>query len=102
MGTKTHRGLARMKDPIPIHDYLPVHTNQDIKRRQNKDKESTVTGAKEIQQLNPDGPDNRRSIWPQPFYSKMISSKAGPITELEARPFSMQPKRKAKLPFMTG
>ena len=41
-------------------------------------------------------------IFDRTTVAKMISSKAGPITELEARPTSMQPKRKAKLPTMTG
>ena len=46
--------------------HLLVHTNQDIKRRQNKDKDSTVhTKAKEIQQLNRGGPDQRYYIRPQ-------------------------------------
>ena len=39
-----------------------------IKRRKNKDKDSTVhklnTGAIEIQQVNPGGPDNSQSIRP--------------------------------------
>ena len=50
--------------------HLLVHTNQDIKRRYNIDKVSTVHTteylANETQQLNPGDPGRRQYIRPQP------------------------------------
>ena len=47
--------------------HLPEHTSQDIKRRYSKDKDlivnKTETGAKDIQQVNPGGPDKAIKIY---------------------------------------
>ena len=59
------------------------------------------TGPKEIQQLNPGGPDNRRNIRSQPSYLE-ISFSVGIIIESGVQPASVQLKRKAKLPTVIG
>ena len=60
---QTHRRPVHMKDPQLIND---------TKRRQSKDKDPTATNpntrAKEIQQVNPSGPDNSQSIRPLPSH----------------------------------
>ena len=49
-----------------MHHFL-VDTNPDIKRRKNTENESQqyiqlIIGAKDIQQLNPGGPEQRHNI----------------------------------------
>ena len=55
--------------------HLLEHINQDIKRRLSKDKDSTVNKteyrSKEIQQVNPGGPDNSQSIRPLPSHQEI-------------------------------
>ena len=52
--------------------HLQVHTNQDIKEIQIKIRTQQYhqrnTGAKEIQQFNPSGTDQRHGIRPQPSH----------------------------------
>ena len=45
MYIKTHSCLLRINIPTLSMYYLQVHTNQDIKRRCHKDKDSTVHGT---------------------------------------------------------
>ena len=57
--------------------HLLKHINQDITRRQSKDKDSTVNkteyGAKEIHQVNPSGP-NKQPMHQAPTISSMDKS----------------------------
>ena len=58
MWIKTHRCLVCMKDPYLINASSPRTYKSRYKRRQSKDKDPAVnnlnTGAKEIQQVNPE------------------------------------------------
>ena len=76
MTIKTHRRLVSIKDPYLIHEYLLDNMDHIIKRRLSKDKQSSVhnlnTGAKEIQHLNPIGPDNSPSSRSHPYHLQWI------------------------------
>ena len=52
--------------------HLLEHINQDIKGDKAKIRSQQYiklnTGAKEIKQVNPGGPDNSQSIWPIPSH----------------------------------
>ena len=67
--------------------HLLEHINQDIKRRQSKDKDSKVikfnTGANEIQQLNPRGPDNSQNIRPITKHKNMYEQNLKTSNSLE-------------------
>ena len=71
MWIKTHRCLVCTKDPLLINASSP----RTYKSRYKKEIKSKIriqqkiklnTGAKEIQQVNPGGPDNSQSITPLP------------------------------------
>ena len=68
MWIKTHRCLVSMKDPLLINASYPRTYKSDKAKVRTKQYIKMNTGAKEIQQVNPDGPDNSQSIRPLPSH----------------------------------
>ena len=64
MWIKTDRRLVRMKEPFIIDVRLVVHKKGDTSKIKTHQYIQLHTGVKEIQQLNPGGPNHRHSIRP--------------------------------------
>ena len=87
-----------------MHDRLD-HINQDIKgdkaRIRTQQYMQLYIGAKEIQQVNPSGPDNSQKHQP-PTITSIDKSLSGTVKDSEFQPTGMQSKRKSKLPTVIG
>ena len=100
MQIKTHRHLLDLHERPPTYQRIIPQNTQTKTQQADKAKTRTQqqtkanTGAKEIQQANPGGP-NKQPKHQAPPSHQQTSPQVGTITEPEARPTSVQLKRKA-------
>ena len=106
MRIKSHKHLARTKDPQPTNapspkTYKSRHNNETKQGQEPNSKLNRTPEQKKSNRQTPAGPTNSQSTRPPPSHQQ-TSPQAGTTTEPEVRPIGAQPKRKAKPPTATG